>query len=83
MDIEKCPQCGYQLKDFKNKDYVDKLINALNHRSGEVRHRVILILAQRKEKKAIPNLEKLLCESKDPSLVRAAKEAIEKINRQG
>jgi len=82
VDIEECPQCGYQLKDFEKKDYVDKLINALNHRSGEVRHRVILILAQRKERKAIPYLENLLCESKDPSLVRAAKEAIEKISAQ-
>jgi len=39
-----------------------------------------MILTQRKEKRAIPYLEKLAGESKDPSLTKAAKEAILKIN---
>jgi hypothetical protein len=39
-----------------------------------------MILVQRKEKQAIPYLEKLAKESKDPSLTRAAEEAIVKIN---
>ena len=79
-DFEICPKCGYNIKAHNDQDYVDKLLNALNHRAGEVRHWVIMILVQRKEKRAIPCLEKLAEESKDPSLARAAEEAIVKIN---
>jgi HEAT repeat protein len=78
-----CPKCGYDIKDFDNKDYVDKLITALQHRAGDVRHWVIMILAQRKEKRAVPYLDKLCKETKDPSLARAAEEAIKKINAEG
>jgi Zn ribbon nucleic-acid-binding protein len=80
VDFKECPKCGYHIKDFEKKDYVDKLINALGHHAGEVQHWVIMILAQRKEKRAIPYLEKLQRESKDPSLVKVAKEAISKIS---
>jgi len=79
-DFEVCPECGYNIKAHNDKDYVDKLLNALNHRAGEVRHWVIMILVQRKEKQAIPYLEKLTKESRDLSLVKAAEEAIVKIN---
>jgi len=79
-DFEVCPDCGYNIKAHNNKDYVDKLLNALNHRAGEVRHWVIMVLVQRKEKRAVPYLEKLRKETKDPSLVRAVEEAIKKIN---
>ena len=51
---------------------MDKLMNALGHHSGEVKHWVIMILAQMKERQAIPYLEKLQRESKDLSLVKAA-----------
>jgi predicted amidophosphoribosyltransferase len=55
-----CPACGYKIDDSDKKDYVDKLINALGHSSGEVRHWVVMILAQRKEKRSIPYLEKIM-----------------------
>jgi hypothetical protein len=42
-----------------------------------------MVLVQRKEKRAVPYLEKLRKETKDPSLVRAAEEAIKKINAEG
>ena len=82
-DFEVCPDCGYNIKAHNNKDYCDKLLNALSHRAGEVRHWVIMVLVQRKEKRAIPYLEKLLEETKDPSLARAAEEAIGKIQGDG
>jgi HEAT repeat protein len=75
-----CPNCGYDVKDFDDKDYVDKLIVALQHRAGDVIHWVIMILEQKKEKRALPYLEKLLRDTKDPSLARAAEVAIKKIN---
>ncbi len=79
-DFQVCPKCGYKIKEFNKKDYVEKLITALEHQAGEVRHWVIMILAQKKEKRAVPYLEKLAKESKDPALVRAAREAIITIN---
>jgi uncharacterized membrane protein YvbJ len=79
-DFRQCPGCGYKIEDFEAKDYVDKLINALNHRSGEVKHRAIIILAQMTEKRAIPYLGKLVCASEDPSLVKAAEDAVTKIS---
>ena len=79
-DFEVCPECGYNIKAYNDKNYVDKLLNALNHRAGDVKHWVIMILTQQKEKRAIPHLEKLVRGSKDPSLVKAAEEAIIKIN---
>jgi len=78
-NFEVCPECGYNIKAHNNKDYVDKLLRALNHPSGDVKHWVIMILVQRKEKRAVLCLEKLKRQSKDPSLVRAAQEAIIKI----
>ena len=78
-DFKICPGCGYNIKAHNDKDYTDKLLNALNHRAGDIRHWAIMVLAQRKEKKAIPYLEKIVGESTDPSLARAAKEAIQQI----
>lgn len=79
-DFEVCPECGYNVKAHNDKDYVDKLLSALTHPSGDVKHWVIMILVQRKEKRAIPYLEKLKRHSKDPSLVKAAQEAIIEIS---
>lgn len=79
-DFEVCPECGYNAKAHNDKDYVDKLLSALTHPSGDVKHWVIMILVQRKEKRAIPYFEKLKRQTKDPSLVRAAQEAIIKIS---
>jgi hypothetical protein len=79
-DFKTCPECGYSIKKHNDKSYVDKLLNALNHRAGEVRLFVIMILVQRKEKRAIPYLDKLSKETKDPSLVKAALEAVMRIH---
>ena len=79
-DFEICPKCGYDMKAHNGKDYADKLLVALNHPSGDVGHWAIMILSQRKEKRAVPYLEKLKRQSGDPSLVKAAEEAIIKIN---
>lgn len=79
-DVEVCPACGYNIRAHNDKDYVDKLLNALTHRAGEIRHWAIMVLARKKEKRAIPYLEKLAEESSDPSLAKAAEEALLQIN---
>jgi len=76
--FEICPQCGYSSTADGEKDYVDKLLNALKHPSGDVRHWAVMILAMRKERRAIGPLKKVILESKDPSLITAAKDAITK-----
>ncbi len=78
-DFEVCPECGYNKKTHNDKDYADKLLSALSHPAGDVKHWVIMILELRKEKRAIPYLEKLKRQSKDPSLAKSAADAIIKI----
>ena len=78
-DFEFCPECGYPVKTYHDKDYTEKLFCALNHPSGEIKHRVVKILEQQAEKRAIPYLETLQRQSRDPSLIRAAREAVTKI----
>jgi rubrerythrin len=79
-DFDICPACGYSKKEDSEKDYVKRVINALKHPAGEISHLAVAILEQRREKQAIPYLEKLAKESKDPSLAKAAEKAVEEIN---
>lgn len=74
-----CPHCHYDMGQHDEKDYVDKLLAALNHRVGEVRHWAIMILAMRKERRAIPHLKRLRRTAGDPLVARAAEEAIRRI----
>lgn len=82
-DFQVCPECGYNIKAFNDKDYVNKLIGALDHRVVEIRHWAIMALALQKTRKAIPHLKKIVEESKDVLLVKAAEEAIIKISQSG
>jgi len=75
-----CPVCHYDIRGHDGKDYVAKLLNALNHPAGDIQHWAMMILGQRREKRAIPYLDKIAKESKDPSLKRAAAEALKRIN---
>ena len=79
-DFAVCPACGYSKKEHGEKDYIERVIGALKHPAGEIGHLAVAILEQRCEKRAIPYLEKLAKASNDPSLVKAAREAIAKIN---
>ncbi len=79
QDFAVCPECGYDAKAEGEKDYTEKLLRALNHPSGEIQQWAIMILSKRKEKQAIPYLEKLIKETRNPLLVKQAQKAIEKI----
>ena len=76
-----CPDCGYNIKEYNEKGYVDKLINALNHKAGEIRHLAIMILVLRKEKKALPYLKIISETSDDIGLKKSAAEAVRKIEK--
>jgi HEAT repeat protein len=71
-----CPKCRYDIAHHDEKDYVDKLLMALHHRVGDIQHWAIMILAKRKEPRAIPALERLQHETQDPSIRRAAADAL-------
>lgn len=79
-DYDLCPECGYNIKKYKKTSYDDKLINSLNHKSGEIQHLAINILVQKKVKKAIPYLKKIIKTTKDPMLKLKAKDAIKRIS---
>lgn len=79
-DLQICPECGYDIKAFNSKDYVNKLIVALDHPVIEIRHWAIMALVLQKTRKAIPYLRKIIKESKDVLLVKAAEDAIIKLN---
>ena len=76
-----CPECGFKITDFYKENYSQKLINALDHPVIEIRHWAIMVLAQKKERRAIFYLRRIQRDSKDPLLVRAAKKAIVEIEK--
>ncbi len=79
-DYDICPECGFNIKRYKKSDYITKLIKSLNHRSGEIKNFSINILAEKKVKKAIPYLKKIIKKTNDPLLKINAINAIKKIN---
>jgi HEAT repeat protein len=58
------------------RDYVEKLIAALDHPEPTTPVRAAWILGTRKERSAVPRLIRLVRESVDPYLVEAAVEAL-------
>lgn len=78
-DPQRCPSCGYNLRQHDEQDYVSKLLLALDHKAGDIRHWAIMVLAKRRERRAIPALERIRDTSHDPSLQMAATQALRKI----
>lgn len=54
-----CPCCGTNISAHKNKDFEDKLINALRHPERETVQRAVYILGRLKSIKAVQPLLKL------------------------
>ncbi|GAN32500.1 MAG: hypothetical protein DYG83_15670 [Candidatus Brocadia sp. AMX2] len=54
-----CPFCGADISEYANKDFEEKLINALRHRERETVQRAVYILGRRKSIKAVHPLLKL------------------------
>jgi HEAT repeat protein len=76
-DDRVCPRCGADVEAVQGqRDFVEKLIAALNHPEPETRARAALILGLRKEKRAVEPLLRVVREGKDASLMEAALEAL-------
>ncbi|MGC9151178.1 MAG: HEAT repeat domain-containing protein [Microbacter sp.] len=81
-DIAVCPYCGANQYALSEEEYDEKLIRALHHPEPMTPIRAAFILGERGVHKAVPDLEKVILENKDPYLVKEALEALGKIGLQ-
>ena len=54
-----CPCCGADISERENKDFEEKLINALRHTERETVQRAVFILGKLKSSKAVQPIFKL------------------------
>jgi HEAT repeat protein len=75
-----CPGCQADIEAVLTQwDYVEKLIAALRHPEPTAPIRAAWILGERKERRAVEPLSRLVRECRDPFIVEAAVEALGKI----
>jgi predicted amidophosphoribosyltransferase len=80
-DLPRCPYCGLDIQEFWNsKDFVEKLILALQHPEPETPIRAACLLAQIKDPRAVPQLIALVKQTKDVYIARAAVRALGEID---
>ena len=80
-DVTICPHCGLDIEEFwKSKDYVEKLIIALEHPEKETPIRAAWLLGQLKDTRAVSPLIDLVKKTDDVYLARAAVHALGEIN---
>lgn len=79
-DVSHCPHCGLDIREFwKSKDYVEKLILALEHPEKETPIRAAWLLGQLKDTQAVPPLIDLVEKTEDVYIARAAVQALGEI----
>jgi soluble P-type ATPase len=79
-DMAVCPKCGLDIpKFFKEKDYKEKLMIALDHPEHDTAERAARILSDLREKGAVEKLAQLASATPDVFLALAAVEALAKI----
>ncbi|MGO8822422.1 MAG: HEAT repeat domain-containing protein [Desulfomonilaceae bacterium] len=79
-DFEICPECGTNTRAFwSGKDYVDRLIVALDHPVKSTVARAVWILGKLEAEKAVPPLISLIEKTKDIYLIRATARALGEI----
>jgi HEAT repeat protein len=79
-NLDLCPQCGLDIRQFwASKDYVEKLILALNHPEKTTPIRTAWILGKLREPRAAKALNELIEKTDDVYLVVAAVKALGEI----
>ena len=79
-DDRVCPRCGVDMEAVqRGRDFVDKLIAALDHPEPETRSRAALILGLRRETRGLEALIRVVRQARDASLVEVAIEALSRI----
>jgi HEAT repeat protein len=80
-DVPQCPHCGLDIREFwKSKDYVEKLIIALEHPEKETPIRAAWLLGQLKDTRAVLPLIDLVKKTEDVYIARAAVNALGEID---
>ena len=80
-DVPLCPHCGLDIEGFwKSRDYVEKLIIALEHPEKETPIRAAWLLGQLKDARAVPPLIDLVKKTDDVYIARAAVHALGEID---
>jgi HEAT repeat protein len=80
QDFDQCPNCGLEIRQFwASKDYVEKLILALNHPEKTTPVRAAWILGRLRTPKAVKALIGLIRRTKDVYLAVAAVKALGEI----
>jgi HEAT repeat protein len=80
QDARHCPHCGLHIEEFwESRDYVEKLILALQHPEKETPIRAAWLLGQIKDPRAIQPLIALARSTEDVYLARAAVRALGEI----
>jgi HEAT repeat protein len=75
-----CPHCGHNIAaQLARADYADKLIAALHHPEPTTPVRAAWILGERRERKAVGELCRLVLQSGDAFIIESAIEALGKI----
>lgn len=77
-----CPICGYDLREYTQLDYEQKLICALKHPIKEIKRNVIFLIGLKRISEAIPELRKMIEREEDPILLMEIAKALRKINTQ-
>jgi RNA polymerase subunit RPABC4/transcription elongation factor Spt4 len=79
-DVLICPYCGLDIQEFwRSRDYVGKLIIALNHPEKETPIRAAWLLGQLKDKQAVSPLIDLIKKTEDVYIAREAVQALGEI----
>jgi HEAT repeat protein len=80
-DLSCCPYCDLDIQEFwKSKNYVEKLIVALDHPEKETPIRAAWLLGQLKDSRAVQPLIGLAKTTDDVYIARAAVNALGKID---
>jgi HEAT repeat protein len=78
-DDRTCKNCGADLASADARPMLEKLCSALNHPEPETAVRAAWILGERREKRAVPQLIRVVETTSDGFLAEAAAEALGKI----
>jgi len=78
-DDRTCKSCGADLASADARPMLEKLCSALNHPEPETAVRAAWILGERREKRSVPQLIRVVETTSDGFLAEAAAEALGKI----
>jgi HEAT repeat protein len=79
-DRPQCPHCSaYIHKFWKSKNYLEKLIIALDHPEPSTVMRVMWLLGQLGDRRAVEPLKRLLDKTQDIYMRRAAIQTLDKL----